>query len=179
MKFVRSGLWLLAPLLAGCATMDETGPIMVGQSSLLHADGTSAGLARLYRSNGETILSVALTGFERGAVLSVGFEPDWSCDIDGIAPHTLAQNEGPPAWSGLDHEGFREVLRAQVGDAGRGTTSAILPTPEVGDSTRNARWPDDQEAGIIVVMSGAPHVSYDAASPLACGQIELSPIRIR
>lgn len=127
MKLLPLSALIASLALAGCQTMDEAPASLVGEASLMAADGTPAGTARLFDTGSEVTLSVSLSAIPQGT--------------HGVHLHTTGACEAPNFTSAGGHlnptgreHGFENPQGAHLGDlpnamvdaSGNATVSATL-----------------------------------------------------
>lgn len=127
MKLLPLSALVASLALAGCQTMDEAPASLVGEASLMAANGTPAGTARLFDTGSEVTLSVSLSALPEGT--------------HGVHLHTTGACEAPSFTSAGPHlnpanrqHGFENPQGAHLGDlpnamvdaSGNATVSATL-----------------------------------------------------
>lgn len=163
-RFASTALALSTFLFAGCQTIGETAPHVVGTASI-QADGQNIGVGTvIYAGTGGSV-SVALSGLSQGTY-AVHLHETGSCSGDGL---DSAGGHLNPAGSHLG-----DLPNIEIGPGGVGTVSASLPGTEV----QLRAWLFDEDGTTIIVHVNADDYVSDpggnAGARIACGVLQSS-----
>jgi len=157
-----------ATLLASCRTLDESASARMAAANIKRSDGTRAGSASVYRNGDEITLSVALWGFDPGA-LELRLEEAGACQES--VPSSRSHANGPLT-IGQNGSGFLDVIPelppVPIGSMRSGTASAAFSA--VADVVLSRLFGPQTTA--IMVYDQARDRPDHKSLPAACGIFE-------
>jgi len=158
----------LASVLAGCRTLDESASARIASAEIRRPNGAGAGSASVYRNGEEVTISVALQGFEPGA-LTLRLERAVNCHE--VAASARAQAE-LPLDAKRDASGLRdfdvELPSVPIGQTRSGTASAAIS----GISENILAHLFRADGFAVMLYDPAPSQVTQIPPPLACGILE-------